>query len=98
VFYNRCTPEAQDFAVQHLCPQPAGGVGGSGALKPTQAGLGSVTKYYIECLDDAALTIAGQRALRARMPFAGVRAIDTDHSPFLSTPDELAEAIVSLVG
>jgi pimeloyl-ACP methyl ester carboxylesterase len=98
VFYNRCTREAQDFALQHLCPQPSGGVAGSAALQPTQAGLGSVTKFYIECLDDMALPIAGQRALHARMPFAGIRAIDTDHSPFLSTPDELAEAIVSLVG
>jgi pimeloyl-ACP methyl ester carboxylesterase len=98
VFYNRCTPEDQDFALQGLCPQPAGAMSGGSALQATESGLGRVTKYYIECLDDAALTIAGQRALHARMPFAGLRSLDTDHSPFLSTPDELAEAIVSLVG
>jgi pimeloyl-ACP methyl ester carboxylesterase len=98
VFYNRCTPEAQEFALQRLCPQPAAAVAGGSALRPTPAGLGGVTKYYIECLDDMALPIAGQRALHARMPFAGIRSLDTDHSPFLSTPDELADAIVSLVG
>lgn len=46
-----------------------------------------------ECTDDAALPIASQRAMQTHMSFRSVQTLDTDHSPFLSTPAELADLI-----
>jgi pimeloyl-ACP methyl ester carboxylesterase len=96
VFYNRCTPQAQAFAAQHLSPQP--GAAGRGVVHTTEARLGRLPKFYIECTDDLALPIESQRALQANMAFDGVRTLDADHSPFLSAPDALADAIVALAG
>jgi pimeloyl-ACP methyl ester carboxylesterase len=96
VFYNRCTPEAQAFAAQHLSPQP--GAAGRGAVHTTRARLGGLPKSYIECTDDAALPIESQRALQANMAFGAIRTLDSDHSPFLSAPDALADAIAAVAG
>jgi pimeloyl-ACP methyl ester carboxylesterase len=94
VFYNRCTPELQDFAVARLSPQPIGG--GMGRIQTSEAGLGSVPKHYIECTDDAALPITSQRTMQSHMSFGSIQTLDADHSPFLSAPAELADAILKI--
>lgn len=91
VFYNRCTPAIQQKATQLLCPQPVRAA--TDSVTATQEGLGSVSKYYIECTDDNALPIASQREMQANMPLDSVQSIDSDHSPFLSQPAVLAALI-----
>lgn len=91
VFYNRCEPNAQDRAIGLLSPQPMRAC--TSSVRATATGLGSVPKHYIECLDDNALPLSSQRAMQAHMPFENVRSLDSDHSPFICKPAQLAELI-----
>jgi pimeloyl-ACP methyl ester carboxylesterase len=91
VFYNRCTAAVQDRAIALLCPQPMRA--SMGSVKASAERLGSVPKHYIECLDDAALPLGSQRGMQGHMKFETVQAIDSDHSPFLCKPAELADLI-----
>jgi pimeloyl-ACP methyl ester carboxylesterase len=91
VFYNRCTPEEQAFALARLSPQPLGATGEP--VVTTRARLGSLPKHYIECVDDQALPIESQRAMQAHMRFASVHTLASDHSPFISAPTALADVV-----
>jgi pimeloyl-ACP methyl ester carboxylesterase len=55
-------------------------------LSLTQAGWGSVRRFYIETLQDHAISISVQRSMQAQSPLEKVYTLDTDHSPFFSTP------------
>ena len=94
VFYNRCSVEIQDYAVARLSPQPA--AAGASAVDTTPQGLGSVRKHYIECLRDQALPLESQRAMQKNAEFRSIHALDSDHSPFLSMPAELASLIAEI--
>lgn len=63
-------------------------------LSLTNARYGSVPRHYIECLQDRTIPIADQRAMQALQPCVSVTAIDCDHSPFLSAPRALADALL----
>jgi pimeloyl-ACP methyl ester carboxylesterase len=58
-------------------------------LHLTASNFGRVRRYYIECLRDQVVPIALQRAMRLATSFDEVYSLDTDHSPFFSTPDAL---------
>ena len=92
VFYNTCTPEVAAQAASGLCLEPLRPSFSS--LEWTADRLGMIPKYYVECTGDRAIPIAGQRALQQHMDFAGVATLPSDHSPFLSMPQRLAEVIV----
>ena len=55
----------------------------------TRQRFGRVPKFYVECLDDRVVPTSVQDRMIAEHDCQRVVAIDTDHSPFLSTPDEL---------
>jgi pimeloyl-ACP methyl ester carboxylesterase len=57
---------------------------------------GSVPRHYIECLSDLTIPIADQRRMQAMLPCASVTALEADHSPFLSAPDKLADALIEI--
>jgi hypothetical protein len=59
-------------------------------LTVSDARWGRLPRAYIECLDDRAVPIGVQRAMQARLPCNPVVTMDSDHSPFLSAPRELA--------
>jgi pimeloyl-ACP methyl ester carboxylesterase len=89
--YGRCSAADADWATARLCPEP---------LKPLVTPLrlsdtryGRVPRLYIECSADRAVTPAAQRAMQAVLPCAGVCTLDSDHSPFLSRPGELADLL-----
>lgn len=65
-------------------------------LALTAARYGSVPRHYIECLQDRTIPIADQRAMQALQPCATVTMIDCDHSPFLSAPRALADALLAI--
>jgi pimeloyl-ACP methyl ester carboxylesterase len=65
-------------------------------LSLTDARYGSVPRHYVECLQDRTIPIADQRAMQALQPCASVTAIDCDHSPFLSAPRALADALLAI--
>ncbi len=91
LFYGRCRDEDVVFAYSHLQKQP---------LRPfldkvtlSEECFGRVPKLYIECLQDQALLIADQRRMHSRIN-CDVAILNTDHSPFFSTYQEL----VTLLG
>jgi len=57
---------------------------------------GRVPRIYIQCLRDRVLPIDGQRAMQQAVGCERILTIDTDHSPFLSRPGELADHLLSL--
>jgi pimeloyl-ACP methyl ester carboxylesterase len=88
-FYGHCSDEDVAFAESRLIPQPGQPLGTPVAT--TAERWGRIPRYYIECARDQAITLKLQRAMQKESPCRQVFSIDTDHSPFLSAPQELAE-------
>ena len=95
LFYNTCASSVRERAAQHLCPQP---------LRPSLASVGwskdrvgRIPAHYIECAQDRSIPLDGQRALQRHLPFVSRVTLDSDHSPFLSMPEQLAASIQTLV-
>ncbi len=59
--------------------------------------FGRVKRACIETLSDRALPLDRRRSMQAALPCAPVLTLDSDHSPFLSRPDELAKCPLSVV-
>ena len=65
-------------------------------MRLTNENFGKVPKVYIECLRDKAMTLGQQRVMYALTPCDKVISMNTSHSPFLSSPQELANHLVSI--
>lgn len=86
-FYGECSDSDSFEAQQKLCFQP---------LRPfvtpvqlSEGNFGRVPRVYIETLKDHAIPIRVQREMYTRTPCKRIITMNTDHSPFLSQPDEL---------
>ena len=86
IFYHDCDPEEARRAESRLCPQPIGM--GDPRSFPDLEGYKRLPCHYIECLQDRALRIDGQRAAHGRIECT-VHTLDSSHSPFLSAPQQL---------
>ena len=95
VFYNRCSAAVRQAAVSRLVPEPVAPL--SEAVQITAAAFGRLPRNYIECSDDRVLPVERQREMQAQMPCERVITLDADHSPFLSCPQALSEALVGLL-
>jgi pimeloyl-ACP methyl ester carboxylesterase len=90
-FYHRCPPEAAAAAVARLDPQRAV------TLKQpaSRARWKDLPSTYILCRDDQAVHPAAQDAMAGR---CGTTVhLDSDHSPFLAMPGELADLLTDVV-
>lgn len=94
MFYNRCTTEDAAWAAAQLCPEPM--LPMATPAKVTWERWGRVPRAFIECGDDRTLSIERQHILQAAAPCDPVIRLDTDHSPFLSAPAELAAAMIDI--
>ncbi len=65
-------------------------------MRLTNENFGRVRKVYIECLQDKAMTPGQQRMMYTLTPCDKVISMNTSHSPFLSSPQELADHLVSI--
>ncbi|MVN88239.1 alpha/beta fold hydrolase [Deinococcus sp. HMF7620] len=93
-FYGECPADLATWAQARLVPQPI-----APFLEPlslSEANFGRVPRVYVECLRDRAITPALQREMYTQVRCQEVMSIDTDHSPFLSRPAELARYLLSL--
>lgn len=95
-FYHQCSPEDQAEAYRRLYPEP---------FKPdgTAAGVtverwGRIPRAYIECTEDRAVPLEIQRRMQAGAPFDHVVTLESDHSPFLSAPETLVDAMLAIAG
>ncbi|HEU4779927.1 MAG TPA: hypothetical protein VFS58_08610, partial [Steroidobacteraceae bacterium] len=91
---GQCTDADFENALARMSPEP---------LKPlvtklvvTTQRFCSVPRAYIECLQDRTITLAAQRRMQAALPCDPVHTLDSDHSPFLSHPEELARLLGGL--
>jgi pimeloyl-ACP methyl ester carboxylesterase len=94
LFYNRCSPEVAARAVARLCLEPL--QPGSVKMTLSDKRFGRVPRAYIEASEDRALPLAFQREAQKRWPFDRVATLPSDHSPFFSMPDQLAEVLDDL--
>jgi pimeloyl-ACP methyl ester carboxylesterase len=87
-FYGECSDD--DVALARLCLQPEPTLPLATPVKLSAENFGRVPRVYIECLRDRSIPVTLQRRMQEASPCQRVLALDTDHSPFLSKPDELA--------
>lgn len=93
VFYGECAPDEAAAASVRLVPESLAAFAAPAQVTDERAG--SVRRIYVECLRDRAISIARQREMEAARPCERVLSLDTDHSPFLSRPAELAAHLLS---
>ena len=93
LLYNTTPSKWVRFALGKLGPDPT--EPNVTPLRLTAERYGSVPRFFIECLQDRTLGLAVQRRMVRDMPCQQVLSVDSDHSPFFSAPDRLAEALVS---
>lgn len=94
-FYMRTPPDLADQAFARLSPEPTGLNAALLVLTPER--YGRIPRHYIVCEQDETIHPGLQRAMIAAQP-CPVSTLDTDHSPFYSTPDELARMIDAVAG
>lgn len=90
-FYGSCTDEDFEFAQSRLVaqsPEPF-----RAPVETSEAKWGRIPRYYIECARDRAITLKLQREMQKHSPCRETFLIDTDHSPFFSTPEELTDIL-----
>lgn len=95
-FYNTTEPAWVERAEEMVGPEPMAVF--TTPLELTDQNFGSVKRAYIECTMDNAVPLALQRQMQAALPCAPVFTLETDHSPFYSAPDQLAECLLRLSG
>ncbi len=90
-FYHRCAPADAAWAAARLRPMANDRLG-----QPSSAfAWRTVPSTYITCTDDQMVPVSFQRRMAAR---AGAAVeLDSDHSPFLSAPGELADVLAPIV-
>ncbi len=93
-FYNRAALEDAEAALDRLCPEPI--APNQEPMSVTQERWGRVPRAFIECADDKALPLAFQRRLHEALPCDPVVTLDSDHSPFLCMPGELADHLAAI--
>lgn len=93
-FYSRSPPEDIALAIPLLRPQAYSVQRQSVTL--SKARYGSVPRVYIECLDDNIISLGLQRDMVEKAGVRQVVSLPTDHSPFFSAPDMLADALERL--
>lgn len=89
-FYGDCTEEQIEYARRHLRPQPIGPQDTPIHLDPV---IRTLPKTYVRCLRDGAVPSEFQLTMCEEWPEMTRHDLDSDHSPFFSHPDKLAEIL-----
>lgn len=97
VFYGDCTDEDAAWAISRLQPEPL-------IPRPAPASdshrapdaVNDPRRFYIECLEDKALTPRAQRWMYTNSRCEAVYSLPTSHSPFLSAPGLLAQHLLEI--
>jgi pimeloyl-ACP methyl ester carboxylesterase len=93
-FYGECSDDDVALARSSLQPEPMLPL--ATPVHVTEPNFGRVPRIYIECQRDRAIPPALQKQMYTALPCRQVLSIDTDHSPFLSRPDELVAHLRTL--
>ena len=90
-FYNDCSDADARTAIARLVPEPAGPSGQP--LRLSAERFGRLDKVYIHCAQDNAISLARQREFAVKWPMRRTITLESGHSPFLSMPARLAQAL-----
>jgi pimeloyl-ACP methyl ester carboxylesterase len=90
--YSCCAPELAQWAIAKQRPQPVAPF--ATAVSIARGALDGINRYYVVCNRDRALPLVLQRRMISENPCRDVVELGTDHSPQLSMPKELAQALV----
>ena len=93
--FGECSEEDAAWAFPQIRPQPVVPFG-----EPVQIPEGTfdeIPRAYVICTRDRSIPPALQRRMVAENGIEDAIEIDTDHSPMISRPAELAEAVDQLV-
>lgn len=93
VFFADCAPEDLAYTFPRLRPEPLFSL--NTPIRVTAERFGRVPRTYIECLQDRAITIECQRRMQAVWPCRRILTLDTAHSPFMSVPQALTDALLA---
>ena len=93
-WYGDCSEEDAARAVARLGDEPVAPWGEP--VSVSEGNFGRVPRVYVTCLRDRSTTPSVQREMYTAMPCREVISMETDHSPFLSRPEELARHLTSL--
>ena len=92
--FNDCSDAEYKWALSQLVPEPSSPR--TTPVKLTEERFGRVRRTYIECLKDNAIPISVQRKMCATLPCERVIRMNTSHSPFISSPQELASHLLAI--
>jgi pimeloyl-ACP methyl ester carboxylesterase len=95
-FYASCDDRVVRKALAHLRREQPG-LPTSTPVSLCDAAALALPRFYIECLQDNAISIEAQRRMHRKANVARVATLDTDHSPFFSRPDQLAHVLDEIV-
>lgn len=91
VFAQVSPPDLVAAVLPRLIAEPHGPRSEKLVLTPER--WGSLPRTYVECTQDRTIPIDSQRKMQQFSPGAHVVTLDADHSPYLSRPVELADAL-----
>jgi pimeloyl-ACP methyl ester carboxylesterase len=91
--YGDCSDAEVRAAIARLVPEPA--APGGQPLRLTAERFGLVTKAYVFCARDNAISPAKQREFAAKWPMRRTATLDSSHSPMLSMPERLARVLTT---
>lgn len=94
VFAQLSPRELVEPAMKRLVAEPHGPR--SEPMRTTPERFGSVPRHYILCSEDQTIPLSSQKLMQELVPGAELSRLETDHSPFLSTPRELAEILLAV--
>ena len=94
VFYNDCTPDVAALAQAQLATEPGRPV--LSKLQLTEEKFGTLPRSYILCTEDQAISIDYQKQMLARQACDKTYSLNASHSPFLSMPDALVDALIQV--
>lgn len=87
-------PDQVEAAMTRLVAEPKGPR--ATPMRLTDERFGLVPRTYIECTADRTILLSSQRLMQQLVPGANVVTLAADHSPFLSAPRELADALLAV--
>ncbi len=94
VFYNTTNAALQAQIANRLGNEPM--MSFATPVTVSDLRFGRVKRAYIECEHDNAVPIELQRLMQQALPCDPVITLATDHSPFFSAPELLADALESI--
>ncbi len=83
--------EAFQAALPNMVPEPTAPLGNPLVLSSER--WGRIPRYYIECTEDRAVSLAVQQAMCANVGVEKVYSLASSHSPLFSCPDKLAASL-----